>query len=95
MTTPIPLSCYPPPPPPPSPNCRYVVGIVFGFEHLLLVVSIFFYWAIQPVPKWVRLSIARREYLAKERLAKASEEGSKGSDQEEGSIAARAKSKEE
>ena len=67
-----------------------MVGIVFGFEHLLLVVSIFFYWAVQPVPKWVRLSIARREYLARERLAKTSEEepGSGRGQEEEGSTAA-------
>ena len=46
---------------------RYVVGTVFGFEHLLLVVAVWLQWAIKPEPKWVRLAVARREYLARER----------------------------
>ena len=51
--------------------CRYVVGLVFGFEHLLLVVAVWLQWAIRPTPKWVRLAIARREYLTKKRIAAA------------------------
>ena len=51
--------------------CRYVVGLVFGFEHLLLVVAVWLQWAISPTPKWVRLAIARREYLTKKRIAAA------------------------
>lgn len=42
---------------------RYVVGLVFGFEHLLLVMAVLLQWSIHPVPKWVRVGIARREYL--------------------------------
>ena len=42
---------------------RYVVGVVFGFEHLLLVLAIVLQYAIQPVPKWVRNAIGRRNYL--------------------------------
>ena len=49
---------------------RYVVGIVFGFEHLLLIVAVWLQWVIKPQPKWVRLAIARREYLAKEKLSR-------------------------
>ena len=52
------------------------------------MVSIVFYCAVQPVPKWVRLSIARREYLAKERLAKDFEGRGSGRGREEGSTAA-------
>jgi hypothetical protein len=48
-----------------------VVGLVFGFEHLLLVVAVWLQWVIKPVPKWVRLAIARREYLNKQRMAAA------------------------
>jgi hypothetical protein len=51
--------------------CRYVVGLVFGFEHLLLVVAVWLQWVIKPVPKWVRLAIARRDYLNKHRMAAA------------------------
>ena len=51
--------------------CRYVVGLVFGFEHLLLVVAVWLQWVIKPVPKWVRLAIARREYLNKQRMTAA------------------------
>ena len=50
---------------------RYVVGLVFGFEHLLLVVAVWLQWVIKPVPKWVRLAIARREYLNKQRMTAA------------------------
>lgn len=46
---------------------RYVVGVVFGFEHLLLVLALWLRWAIHPVPKKVRLAIARRKYLAEHR----------------------------
>ena len=53
--------------------CRYVVGLVFGFEHLLLVVAVWLQWVIKPVPKWVRLAIARREYLNKQRMAAAAQ----------------------
>ena len=52
-------------------TCRYVVGLVFGFEHLLLVVAVWLQWVIKPVPKRVRLAIARREYLSKQRMAAA------------------------
>ena len=51
----------------PNFTARYVVGTVFGFEHLLLVVAVWLQWVIKPEPKWVRLAIARKEYLAKER----------------------------
>ena len=43
---------------------RYVVGIVFGFEHALLLLALWLQWVIAPVPKWVRIAIARRDYLA-------------------------------
>ncbi len=49
--------------------CRYVVGIVFGFEHLLMVLALLLQCSINPVPKWVRVAIARREYLALKRVA--------------------------
>lgn len=48
---------------------RYVVGLVFGFEHLLLVAAILLQWSIHPIPKWVRVAIQRREYLALKRKA--------------------------
>lgn len=57
-------------------SCRYVVGIVFGFEHLLLVVAVLLQWSIHPVPKWVRVAIARREHLATKRAAAAAERSS-------------------
>ena len=47
-------------------SCRYVVGVVFGFEHALLLLALWLQWVINPIPKWVRTAIARREYLAKE-----------------------------
>ncbi len=47
---------------------RYVVGLVFSFEHILLVVAVWLQWAIKPRPKWVRLAIARRDYLTREKL---------------------------
>ena len=53
-------------------TCRYiyyVVGLVFGFEHLVLVVAVWLQWVIKPVPKWVRLAIAGRDYLNKQRMA--------------------------
>ena len=53
----------------PHPPLRYVVGIVFGFEHLLMVLAVLLQWSIQPVPKWVRVAIARREHLALKRAA--------------------------
>lgn len=49
---------------------RYVVGVVFGFEHLLLVIAVWLQCVIKPEPKWVRVAIARREYLAKEKAKK-------------------------
>ena len=52
---------------------------MFGFEHILLVVALWLQWMVKPVPKWVRIGIARREYLAGERLAKAA--GSKSKDE--------------
>ena len=44
-------------------------------------------WAIKPEPKWVRLAIARKEYLSKERarlaaMQAAEEEGTGEGDQE-------------
>ena len=56
--------------------CRYVVGIVFGFEHLLLVAAVVLQWSVNPVPKWVRVAIARREYLATKRAVAAAERSS-------------------
>ena len=53
------------------PHSRYVVGLVFGFEHLLLVAAVVLQWSIQPVPKWVRIAVRRREYLAMKRKAAA------------------------
>lgn len=50
-------------------DCRYVVGLVFGFEHLLLVAAVLLQWSIHPVPKWVRVAIQRREYLSLNRKA--------------------------
>ena len=49
--------------------CRYVVGVVFGFEHLLLILALWMRHAIHPVPKKVRVAIARRNYLAEQRAA--------------------------
>lgn len=46
---------------------RYVVGIVFGFEHVLLVLAFLLQYVVHPVPKWVRISIARRKYLKRKR----------------------------
>ena len=42
---------------------RYVVGVVFGFEHLILLVALWLKYAIHPISKPVRLAIARRNYL--------------------------------
>lgn len=50
---------------------RYVVGLVFGFEHMLLVMAVLLQWSINPVPKWVRVALARREHLAMKRAATA------------------------
>ena len=46
---------------------RYVVGVVFGFEHILLVIAVILQHMVHPVPKWVRIAIARREYLSQKR----------------------------
>ena len=55
---------------------RYVVGLVFGFEHLLLVAAVLLQWSVHPVPKWVRVAIQRRNHLAMKRtLALAHQEG--------------------
>lgn len=43
---------------------------MFGFEHVLLVLALWLQWMIKPVPKWVRLAVARREFLARERVAR-------------------------
>ena len=43
---------------------------MFAAEHLLLLLAVFLQWAISPVPKNVRVAIARRKYLAKQRLFK-------------------------
>ena len=48
-------------------HVRYVVGVVFGFEHLLLVLALWLRYAIHPVTKSVRLAITRRNYLAQQR----------------------------
>ena len=40
---------------------------MFGFEHLLLVVAVLLRWSIHPVPKWVRVALARREHLTNKR----------------------------
>ena len=34
---------------------RYVVGVVFGFEHILLVLAVLLQHIVHPVPKWVRI----------------------------------------
>ena len=39
------------------------MGVVFGFEHLLLLVALWLRYAIHPTTKTVRLAIARRNYL--------------------------------
>ena len=46
---------------------RYVVGVVFGFEHILLVLAILLQHVVHPVPKWVRIATARRTYLTRKR----------------------------
>lgn len=43
------------------------MGVVFGFEHLLLVLAMWLRYAIHPTTKRVRLAIARRNYLAQQR----------------------------
>ena len=48
---------------------RYVVGIVFGTEHLILLLTAFLRWLIPPVPDWVRIAIARRDYLKIKKLS--------------------------
>ena len=58
--------------------CRYVVGLVFGFEHLLLVAAVLLQWSIHPVPKWVRVALQRRDYLAIRRKALAAPNKEKG-----------------
>jgi hypothetical protein len=55
-------------------NSRYVVGLVFGFEHLLLLAAVLLQWSIHPVPKWVRVAVERRNYLA---LKKATDKGTR------------------
>ena len=49
---------------------RYVVGIVFGAEHILILIALLLQWAISPVPEWVRIRIARRNYLERMHIAK-------------------------
>lgn len=46
-----------------------MVGIVFGFEHFLLLVAVILQWLVNPMPKWVRVALARREHLAMKRAA--------------------------
>lgn len=46
-----------------------MVGFVFGFEHVLLVVAVFLQLHIHPVPKWVQIALQRRKYLALKRKA--------------------------
>lgn len=48
--------------------CRYVVGLVFGCEHLLLILALWLRYAIHSTTKPVRLAIARRNYLSQQRL---------------------------
>ena len=48
----------------------YVVGLVFGAEHIILLAALFLQWAIAPVPKRVSIAIARREFLAQKRMAR-------------------------
>ena len=43
------------------------MGVVFGCEHLLLVVALWLRYAIHPTTKTVRLAIARRNYLLSQR----------------------------
>jgi hypothetical protein len=49
---------------------RYVVGAVFGCEHLLLLVAVWLRYAIHPTAKTVRLAIARRDYLSSQQSAR-------------------------
>ena len=42
---------------------------MFGFEHLLLILALWMRHAFQPVPKKVRVAIARRNYLTEQRAA--------------------------
>ena len=62
----FPLFPFPSLPFPPS----YVVGLVFGAEHVILLAALFLQWAIASVPKRVSIAIARREFLAQKRMAR-------------------------
>jgi len=44
-----------------------LLGPCLGLNTCWLVVAVWLQWVIKPEPKWVRLAIARKEYLAKER----------------------------
>lgn len=42
---------------------RYVVGLCFGIEHVLLALVAVFWIAIPSLPNWVRQKIARVHFL--------------------------------
>ena len=46
----------------------WLVYIVFGAEHILILIALLLQWAISPVPEWVRIRIARRNYLEQMRI---------------------------
>ena len=45
-----------------------MVGIVFFMEHFLILFALFIHWVIPTSPEWVTTAIARREFLAQQRM---------------------------
>ena len=49
------------------------MGVVFGCEHLLLLVAVWLRYIIHPTTKTVRLAISRRDYLSSQRSGRQKE----------------------
>ena len=49
---------------------RYVVGMVFCAEHVLIMCVVLAHYLISDVPVPVKIELAKREYLKKEELKK-------------------------
>lgn len=45
-----------------------MVGIVFFMEHFLILFALSIHWVIPTSPEWVTTAIARREFLAQQRM---------------------------
>ena len=49
---------------------RYVVGMVFCAEHVLIMCVVLAHYLISDVPMPVKIELAKREYLKKDELKK-------------------------